>query len=58
MSAILLIGAIVALYFVRDMGKRLGIAAVFTSAFAASVGLLTNARRAEIVWLDCCVGFF
>lgn len=44
----LLIGAIVVLYLVKDMSKRLGIVAAFTGGFAASLGLLTNARRAEI----------
>jgi hypothetical protein len=48
MSAFLLMGAIVALYLVKNMAKRLGILAIFTSAFAGSIGLLTNARRAEI----------
>lgn len=47
-TSVLLIGAIVALYFVKEMSRRLGIVAVFTGAFAASLGLLTNARRAEI----------
>lgn len=47
-SSMLLIGAIVVLYFVKEMSKRLGIVAAFTAAFAASLGLLTNARRAEI----------
>lgn len=48
MSAFLLMGAIVALYLVKNMAKRLGILAIFTSVFAGSIGLLTNARRAEI----------
>jgi len=48
LSAVLLIGAIIVLYFVRPMPKRLGIIAAFTCVFAASLGLLTNARRAEI----------
>lgn len=47
-STILLIVAIVVLYFVKPTGARLGIVAAFTVTFAASVGLLTNARRAEI----------
>ncbi|KAH6694285.1 hypothetical protein BKA61DRAFT_499160 [Leptodontidium sp. MPI-SDFR-AT-0119] len=45
---ILLIVAIVVLYFVKPKGARLGIVAGFTVMFAASVGLLTNARKAEI----------
>ncbi|RDL30750.1 uncharacterized protein BP5553_10095 [Venustampulla echinocandica] len=47
-STILLIVAIVVLYFVKPMGTRLGIVAAFTVMFTAFIGLLTNARRAEI----------
>jgi hypothetical protein len=48
LAAILLIGAIVTLYNVKPMGRRLGITGLYTVLFAASVGLLTNARRSEI----------
>jgi hypothetical protein len=43
-----LIGPIAALYRAKDVPLRLGIMSVFTVAFAAFVGLVTNARRAEI----------
>jgi hypothetical protein len=46
-SAFFLIGAIIILYFVRPMGARLGIVSAFTASFAVTVGLLTNAKRAE-----------
>ncbi|KAF1842059.1 uncharacterized protein K460DRAFT_435383 [Cucurbitaria berberidis CBS 394.84] len=48
LAALLLIGAIVVLYKVRSPDWRLGLIATFTSLFASSVGLLTNARRAEL----------
>lgn len=49
-SAILLFGAIVVLYFVppKNMWKRLIVVGCFTTAFAASVGVLKNAKRVEI----------
>ncbi|KAH0534091.1 hypothetical protein FGG08_007310 [Glutinoglossum americanum] len=49
-SAVLLIGAILALYYVSAsrMGLRLSIVGGFTFVFAASIGLLTNAKRGEI----------
>lgn len=48
MAGILLVGAIVTLYHVHAPGHRLGIAGVFTGLFAASISILTNARRTEI----------
>ena len=48
LSAVLLVGAIVALYFAPSKGVKLGLIAVFTTMFAASIGLLTNARKTEI----------
>jgi hypothetical protein len=48
LAALLLVGSIVALYFVQAPGLRLGLLGVFTSLFAASVALLTNAKRAEL----------
>ncbi|CAN9145643.1 unnamed protein product [Alternaria alternata] len=48
LAAVLLIGAIVVLYKVTSSDWRLGLIAAFTSLFAGSVGLLTNARRAEL----------
>ncbi|KAE8446494.1 hypothetical protein EG329_011957 [Mollisiaceae sp. DMI_Dod_QoI] len=48
LAAILLVGAIVALYLVQSNLKRLGLVGVFTALFAISVGLLTNAKRVEL----------
>ncbi|KAH6651846.1 hypothetical protein BKA67DRAFT_693088 [Truncatella angustata] len=48
LAAILLIGAIIVLYKVTEPNKKLGLLAIFTCLFAISVGLLTNARRAEV----------
>ncbi|KAG7284292.1 hypothetical protein NEMBOFW57_010661 [Staphylotrichum longicolle] len=47
-AAILLLGAIVTLRLLTEENTRLGLIALFTVLFAASVGILTNARRAEI----------
>jgi len=47
-SAALLVGAIVALYFIKPMGTRLGIVGLFTVLFAASIVLFTHARRVEV----------
>jgi len=47
-AAILLIGAIVNLYLVTNDNLRLILIAVYTGFFAATVGLLTSARRAEV----------
>lgn len=41
-------GAIYSLYYVRSEQKRLAMIAGFTTAFAMSVGLISNARRSEI----------
>ncbi|KAJ3544900.1 hypothetical protein NM208_g2782 [Fusarium decemcellulare] len=48
LAALLLIGAIVVLYNATSDNLKLGLIALFTITFAASVGLLTNARRAEV----------
>ena len=48
LAALLLEGAIVALYLVTSPHVKLGLLALFTALFAASVGLLTNARRSEM----------
>ena len=47
-AAVLLIGAIVGLYFVNRPASKLRMIAVFTSLFAASVGGLTSAKRQEV----------
>ncbi|KAF4947657.1 hypothetical protein FSARC_13918 [Fusarium sarcochroum] len=48
LAALLLIGAILVLYNVESDNLKLGLIALFTVIFSASVGLLTNARRAEV----------
>ena len=50
LSGLLLVGGIVCLMFVsnRSPGLRVGIIILFTFLFAGVVGLLTNARRAEV----------
>jgi hypothetical protein len=48
LAAILLIGAIVSLHAVTSDKAKLGLVATFTVLFAASIALLTNARRAEV----------
>ncbi|KAB5572028.1 hypothetical protein GE09DRAFT_653750 [Coniochaeta sp. 2T2.1] len=47
-AALLLIGAILVLYKTRSDDVKLGLIALFTILFAASVGLLTNAKKAEV----------
>ncbi|KAF6798239.1 hypothetical protein CMUS01_15725 [Colletotrichum musicola] len=47
-AAALLIGSIVGLYFAKNDITKLGLITFFTAMFALSVGLMTNARRAEI----------
>ncbi|KAL3459155.1 hypothetical protein BJX64DRAFT_291552 [Aspergillus heterothallicus] len=47
-ASFLLIGSIVGLYLVKDDAVKLALIAAFTAVFALSVGLMTNARRAEI----------
>ena len=47
-ATLLLEVAIVALYFVTDNHVRFGLIALFTGLFAAALGLLSNARRAEM----------
>lgn len=48
LAAILLIGAIVSLYFLRNPNAKLGLIDVYTFVFALSVRLCTNAGRAEV----------
>jgi len=47
LAAVLLVGAIILLYNVQSQNWRMAIIAIFM-VFAATVGLLTSARRAEI----------
>lgn len=48
LAAFLLIGSITGFYFVESDVVKLVLIAVFTSIFALSLVLITNARRAEI----------
>lgn len=50
MSAILLLGAIACLLAVANKGQniKIGMIVLFTCLFAGVIGLLTNAKRAEI----------
>lgn len=48
LATVLLIGAIVNLYLVPDPKAKLGLIAMYTMLFAASVALCTNAKRAEV----------
>ncbi|KAF2268781.1 hypothetical protein CC78DRAFT_565240 [Lojkania enalia] len=46
--AIFLVGAVVGLYFVSSIRKRLGMLGCFTVLFAATIAMLTNARRQDV----------
>lgn len=48
LAASLLEGAIVSLYMITNPNIQLGLIALFTSLFAATLALLTNARLAEM----------
>ncbi|KAF2204293.1 hypothetical protein GQ43DRAFT_388278 [Delitschia confertaspora ATCC 74209] len=48
LAATLLVGAITSLYFVKRPSTVIGILAAFTTLFAGSIGLLTNARKVDI----------
>ncbi|KAF2494499.1 hypothetical protein BU16DRAFT_41192 [Lophium mytilinum] len=48
LAALLLVGAITSLYFVSNASSRMVLLAVFTTLFAASVGVLTNSRKVDI----------
>ena len=47
-AIILLVGPITSMSFVNSRPAILGMICAFTVAFALSVGLMTNAKRAEI----------
>ncbi|KAF2002119.1 hypothetical protein P154DRAFT_618864 [Amniculicola lignicola CBS 123094] len=47
-AAALLVGAITSLYFVQKPSSMIGLLAAFTTLFAGSIGLLTNARKVDI----------
>lgn len=40
--------SIVVLYFIKDLGVRLGVLCAFTLAFSVSLSVVTKARRIEI----------
>ena len=44
----LLVGAIVALNYVKNQDRRIALIGLFTILFAGTLGLLTAARRAEV----------
>jgi hypothetical protein len=48
LAAVLLIGAIISLYFVTGQEARLGLIAMYTVLFAASIAMLSNAKEAEV----------
>lgn len=48
-AALLLIGPVIALYLVTSNNVRLRLIYIFTIAFALTINLLTNARRAELL---------
>ncbi|KAI1358664.1 hypothetical protein F5Y08DRAFT_321302 [Xylaria arbuscula] len=48
LAVLLLFGAILVLYKVNSNDVKLGLIALFTLLFAASTGLLTNAKRSEV----------
>jgi hypothetical protein len=48
LAASLLEGAIVSLYLVTNPNVQLGLIALFTSLFAATLALLTNAKLVEM----------
>jgi len=47
-AALLLIGAVLTLFFVTNPAARLGILGGFTVFFALSLALFTNARRQDV----------
>jgi len=47
-TAVLLLGAIVALRMIENRDSQLGLIGMFMALLAASVAVLTNARRAEV----------
>ncbi|KAI1409589.1 hypothetical protein F5Y13DRAFT_89015 [Hypoxylon sp. FL1857] len=49
LASLVINGAIVALYVVKDEHVRLGMITVFTSIFATSLAVLTDGRRTDII---------
>ncbi|KAH8901572.1 hypothetical protein GQ53DRAFT_851456 [Thozetella sp. PMI_491] len=48
-ASLIIEGAIVTLYFITDESLRLGLIALFTTLFAASLALMTDGRRTDII---------
>ena len=48
MAGVLLVGAIISLYFVTGPAARLGLLTMWTILFAFSVSVLSTARRSEL----------
>ncbi|KAK3313385.1 hypothetical protein B0H66DRAFT_606649 [Apodospora peruviana] len=48
LAALFLVGAMISLSYASSDGFRLGLVGAFTLSFAASVGLLTSAKRTEL----------
>lgn len=48
-ASLVIEGAIVCLYVLKDESVRLGLLAVFTSLFAASLAVMTDGRRSDII---------
>ncbi|KAF4618144.1 hypothetical protein G7Y89_g14962 [Cudoniella acicularis] len=48
-ASLVIEGAIVALYVVQSQNVKLGLIALFTSLFAASLAILTDGRRTDII---------
>jgi lysylphosphatidylglycerol synthetase-like protein (DUF2156 family) len=48
-ASLVIDGAIVVLYVVTDEKTRLGLMALFTAIFAASLAVMTDAKRTDII---------
>lgn len=48
-ASLLIEAAVVALYLIKNEALRLAMIAVFTSVFAASLALMTDGRRTDII---------
>lgn len=48
-ASLVIEGAIVCLYVLKNQSVRLGLLAVFTSLFAASLAVMTDGRRSDII---------
>lgn len=48
-ASLVIEGAVVCLYILEDRSVKLGLLAVFTSLFAASLAAMTDGRRTDII---------